>query len=447
MYRFIFMTMALMLFLMFGCSEDNSTEPTPVSLADFTLTIENIALAKSYLSSGIFNTPTGGSSPAPIGPGEAYEFTFDAVPGNKLSFATMFVHSNDFFYAPDQNGIELFNGTMQVTGDITAQIKLWDSGTEINQEPGLGSDQAPRQSGANTGAADPTNTVREAPDTFNNLPAVSAVLKVTLSSTSATGFMARIENVSTATTLMTSDGNSAAVPLAPGVFVIHSGNNPLFNDGMADAGNGLEALAEDGDPSDLFAYLAMDTGVTQVLAPGIWAVHSSDDILFAAGQMDMGEGLEALAEDGDPSVLASALGTKTGVRSSGVFNTPQGASSPAPAGPGNIYEFNFSAQDGDKLSFATMFVQSNDLFYAPDGMGIDLFDASGNTVTGEITSQIYLWDAGTEQNEMPGVGLNQAPRQEAANTGLDENGIVQLVNDGFQYPLVQEVIKITLSKQ
>ena len=43
---------------------------------------------------------------------------------------------------------------MPVTGDITSSISLWDAGTEVNQEPGAGADQAPRQSGPNTGAAE-----------------------------------------------------------------------------------------------------------------------------------------------------------------------------------------------------------------------------------------------------------------------------------------------------
>ena len=238
---------------------------------------------RSYSGSGVFNTPLGASGPAPIGPGESYEFSFDAAPGSRLSFATMFVHSNDFFYAPGSMGIELYNGVTQVTGDVTAEIKLWDAGTEINQEPGVGADQAPRQTGANTGAADPDNMVREAPDSFTNLPDVTQVIKVTLSSTSATGFKARIENVSNSSTLNSSMGIVGAVPLAPGIFVIHSGDNPLFTIGQPDAGMGLEGLAEDGDPSGLYSYVEMKTGITQIIAPGVWALHTKDDVLFISG--------------------------------------------------------------------------------------------------------------------------------------------------------------------
>ena len=446
MQRILFISLPLLILFYMGCKDDNPAEPGNPS-SDFLVTIENVAGSFTYTGSGVFNTPVGAGAPAAIGPGESYEFTFDATPGSRLSFATMFVQSNDFFYAPAVNGIELFNGSDQVTGDVTSQIKLWDAGTEVNQEPGLGVDQAPRQGGANTGDVDPDNTVREAPDTFNNLPVVSDVIKVTLSTQSTTGFKVTIENVSTSTTLSSSDDGMHAVPLAPGVFVIHSGDNPLFTPGTPDAGNGLEGIAEDGNPSDLDDYVSMMAGITQIIAPGVWAVHTGDDILFMSGQADYGEGLEALAEDGDPSVISSSVSSKSGVRLSGVFNTPVGSAGPGPVVPGSSYQFSFTANAGEKLSLSTMFVQSNDLFYSPDGMGINLFDSSNNPVTGDVTSMFQLWDAGTEKNEKPGFGANQAPRQSGANTGEDENGNVINVNDGFSYPSVSDVIKVTIEMQ
>ncbi|NIR52791.1 hypothetical protein GWO43_29635, partial [candidate division KSB1 bacterium] len=116
---------------------------------------------------------------------------------------------------------------------------------------------------------------------------------------------------------------------------------------------------------------------------------------------------------------------------SGVFNTPVGASSPAPIGPGGAYEFTFTANSGDRLSFATMFVPSNDLFFAPDENGVALFDSDGTPISGEVTAQIMLWDAGTEVNQKPGVGSEQVQRQTGPDTGANENGVVQLVNDAF----------------
>ena len=161
------------------------------------------------------------------------------------------------------------------------------------------------------------------------------------------------------------------------------------------------------------------------LAPGVWVVHQTTDPLFTAGQADRGEGLEALAEDGNPATLGTLLATKFG-SNSGVFNTPLGANQPGPALPEDIYHFTFNARPGDYLSFATMFVQSNDLFYAPSGQGIALFDHNGNPTAGNISDQVFLWDAGTEVDEEPGNGPNQAPHQSGPNVGSDENGLVVL---------------------
>ena len=137
---------------------------------------------------------------------------------------------------------------------------------------------------------------------------------------------------------------------------------------------GLEEIAEDGDPTNLTTTLGDDTGLITPLSPGVWAVHDNGiNPLFNTGSPDLGEGLEAIAEDGDPASLASALTGKAGVLNSGIFNTPVGSGGPGPAVPGGAYEFSFTAEDGDYLSFMTMFVQSNDLFYTfPEG-GIPLF--------------------------------------------------------------------------
>ena len=132
-------------------------------------------------------------------------------------------------------------------------------------------------------------------------------------------------------------------------------------------------------------------------------------------------------------------------RNSGIFNTPVGADGPGPLTPGSAYEFTFVARPGDRLSFATMYVQSNDLFLAPGDTGIALFTDDRQPISGDVTDQIGLWDAGTEVNEEPGVGANQAPRQAAANTGADEGGTVRLVDDGFAYPTIADIVRITIT--
>jgi hypothetical protein len=182
---------------------------------------------------------------------------------------------------------------------------------------------------------------------------------------------------------------------------------------------------------------------TILLAPGTWVVFSEGEPIFTVEEPDRGQGLEALAEDGDPSGLSVSLGEYMGVIETGVFNTPSEASDPGPLGPGRAYAFEFYAEDGNRLSFATMFVQSNDLFYAPDGGGIALFNQEGVSLDGDITEFISFWDAGTEVNQAPGVGADQAPRQSGPNSGDDEMGAIRLVDDGFTYP--ENVLRVTIS--
>ena len=180
-------------------------------------------------------------------------------------------------------------------------------------------------------------------------------------------------------------------------------------------------------------------------APGVWIVQKKNSApIFINGLPDFGDGLEALAEDGSTDMLNNSLNNHPKVRDKGVFNTPVGASGPAPIFPGEAYEFSFTAKPNDYLNFATMFIQSNDLFVGPSQQGIALFDEQGDPIYGDITSYLDLWDAGTEVNEEPGVGPNQAPRQSGPDTGIDENGVVQIVNDGFDYPAVHEVLKVTI---
>ncbi len=409
----------------------------------FRLRIENVGAEYPFIHTGTFDTAVGARAPGPIGPGQAFEVSFTAGRGARLSLATMFAESNDFFFAPDGDGIPLYDDTgAAVSGDLTGRIALWDAGTELNQEPGLGPDQAPRQEQPGQGAPDPDDRVRLAPDTFGNLPAVEEVIRVTLTPGAEQSFRLRIENLSNATTLMTSDGDSRAVPLSPGSFAVHEAPDPLFTAGEEDRGEGLERIAEDGLAMRLGRSVAGDTGVTVPLSPGVWLVHRAAAPLFADGAPDRGAGLERIAEDGDPAELGAALADEN----AGVFDTAVGASAPGPILPGQAFEVELTASPGDRLSLATMFAQSNDLFFAPGPEGIALFDGD-QPVTGDVTASVALWDAGTEVNQEPGVGNQQAPRQAAPDTGAAEGGPVQTIAeraDGYAYPGVADQIRVTL---
>jgi hypothetical protein len=181
-------------------------------------------------------------------------------------------------------------------------------------------------------------------------------------------------------------------------------------------------------------------------SPGVAVVHTDKGPIFSTGKKDRGQGLEAQSEDGDSGMLAKSLDGGKGIKSVSVFNTPVGASSPGPITPGAAYEFTISAMPGDRLSLTTMMGQSNDWFYAPAESGIELFK-NGKAISGDITSQIILWDAGTEVNQEPGIGPDQGPRQKAANSGETENGIVRNAKDvtyGPTFSKVANVMDVTI---
>ena len=99
-----------------------------------------------------------------------------------------------------------------------------------------------------------------------------------------------------------------------------------------------------------------------------------------------------------------------------VFNTPVGASDPGPLINGNAYAVTFSAEPGDYVSLATMFVESNDWIIGTPDWGIELYNDT-TPRTGDVTGQLYVLDVGTEADEPVGEGENQAPRQAEPNTG------------------------------
>lgn len=182
-----------------------------------------------------------------------------------------------------------------------------------------------------------------------------------------------------------------------------------------------------------------------VSAPVLWVVHTgSSNPIFTGGKRDAGAGLELLAETGNPTDLVKSLTGKSGLVSVGADATPVGAAAEGPITPGQSYEFEIAAQPGQVLSTAWMFGQSNDLFYSND-RPIALFDAAGKPVSGEMTTQLSLWDAGTEVNEEPGLGPNQGPRQKTPVDGVPEHQGIAHVRDKYSYPRTADVLRFTIT--
>jgi hypothetical protein len=193
--------------------------------------------------------------------------------------------------------------------------------------------------------------------------------------------------------------------------------------------------------------LALSNGGTApfVSAPVLWAVHTgAGNPIFTRGRPESGNGLERLAETGNPGGLVKSLSAASGLFSVGAEARPIGATSDGPLTPGQAYEFEISARPGQALSLAWMFGQSNDLFYGNE-RPIALFTPGGKPVSGDMTPQVSLWDAGTELNEEPGLGPNQGPRQKAEDAGTPERNVISNVRDRWSYPNTGAVLKLEIT--
>jgi hypothetical protein len=180
------------------------------------------------------------------------------------------------------------------------------------------------------------------------------------------------------------------------------------------------------------------------LSPGLYVLDGKGVRLFKEGAKATA-GLEGQAEDGNPEGIVKALESMHhDAALHGVFNTPSGATGPAPIGPGAAYEFTLSAAPKMKLTLVTMFGQSNDYFYATE-KPVELFDAAGEPLSGDITARFALYDAGTEVNQELGVGTDQAPRQKAPNTGAGENGVVHRAKADAFYSKTGQLFRVTVT--
>lgn len=67
--------------------------------------------------------------------------------------------------------------------------------------------------------------------------------------------------------------------------------------------------------------------------------------------------------------------------------------------PGQSVSFKFKAGKGQALMFTTMYGKSKDWFFASQQPGIKLFNAQGKAMTGDVSSQVKLWDNGTKNDK------------------------------------------------
>jgi hypothetical protein len=398
-----------------------------------TITIENVLNSKPLVESGTFK---GTGTPPVILPGQSVSFSFSAAKNQRLTFATMYGWSNDLFFAPANPGIKLYNddGTA-ITGDVSAQIKLWDNGTRVNQKPGM--------SVTHPGTAEaPAKNIKEVTTTDdygNSYVAASQLMKASLVYNGNSTFTITIMN--------NSGGTANETPFSPGVWAISyvAGGNLLLPEPVYSAGkptaNGLTDIAEAGNNTPLSTYLTGITGIFTPLSPILVVVYNGmANPFYKVGESDRGEGLKELAQKGNADILAAYLKTKAGVRSVYVLKEPASTVLLPRVGDANggMVSQQLTITKGDKIAIATMYGFSNDWFFATTGNDIE------GMQKGDVSSSIGLFDNGTALNQFPGAGITQF---NLAGTPLTESMPIQAVPNpnGFTtLPAINNMIKVSL---
>lgn len=410
-----------------ACKKDHNTPP-PTGV---TLTVENVLQSRPLVESGTFK---GAGTPGLIFPGDSISIHFSAAKGEAISFAAMYGWSNDLFFAPANPGIQAYDGSGNpIEGDVSAQVKLWDNGTRINQVPGATVTHPGTATNDNVTEVQGTDAQGNTYLTAGQL--VSAHLKYDGNSY----FTLTLKNVS--------GGTKNETPLSPGVWAVSYivGGNllnaaPVYAKDKPTA-NGLTNIAEAGDNSALSAYLTANTGIFTPLSPILVVVYNGDaNPFFKPGEADRGEGLKNLAQQGNADILAAALKTKPGVKAVYVLPAPSTkVLLPVIAEmSGGMVSQALQVQKGDRLAIATMYGFSNDWFFATTGNGVDA------TVKGDLSGNIALYDDGTAIDQFPGAGITQF---NLSGTPLADSKPIALVpnpNAFTTLPAINNIIHVKL---
>ena len=421
--------LAALPFVMSACKKEN--HPGGAAPQMETITVENVLQSQPLVESGTFQ---GTGSPALILPGQSVTISFSAAKGEALSFATMYGWSNDLFFAPGNPGIAVYDNTgTPIEGDVSAQVKLWDNGTRINQNPG--------STVSHPGVADSKNIaeVNGTDAQGNAYLAASQLVKATLQYNGNSNFTLTLQNIS--------GGTANETPLSPGVWTVSYivGGSLLMPDPLYTAGqptaHGLTNIAEMGDNSLLSAYVKTITGIFTPLSPVLVVVYNGiDNPIYKVGELDRGQGLKYLAQRGVPDTLANYLRNVKGVKE--VYILPDPASRvllPVINGKaGSKVSQEITVKKGDRLAIATMYGFSNDWFFATTGNGVDA------TETGDISASMQLYNDGTAIDQFPGAGVTQF---NLAGTPLVESipiGVVPNPNAFTTLPPITNIIKVNL---
>jgi hypothetical protein len=302
----------------------------------------------------------------------------------------MIGQTNDSFIGTQPEGVVLMDtsGMPRAANDVASDLRnllaTWDAGTEANEVPGAGPNQAPRQPAANTGSVDPDAKVRLYADSTNDLVALSSLIDVTVTSGSGGYFDIALMNRS----------GASAFPL--------------------------------------------------IVSRVAWATHSEAFSSFLPGQL-ASAGLEALAEDGIPTKLLEEWGANASVSATGVAGTapfPDGQSVMLHVMPDATHRYlSFAAMlVPSNDTFAALGPKGVALL---DEAGNP---RAASAITAEIMQALAAWDAGTEANQGGALGPDMAPHQPAPNTGKSEgSGKTRSVDGVWPFPQTNQLLKVTLT--
>lgn len=154
----------------------------------------------------------------------------------------------------------------------------------------------------------------------------------------------------------------------------------------------------------------------QPLSPGNIVTHSADASLWTVGEASSA-GLQAIAENGDPAVMAGEL--------SGVDAVHRVVTLGAPILPGASATAYIDGTPGDLLSIAVMLICTNDGF---TGVNALTLPASGSE---SVESMAY--DGGTEENSELSTDIVD-PCGAAGPISLPEDGNGRTAEDGTVQP-------------
>ena len=152
----------------------------------------------------------------------------------------------------------------------------------------------------------------------------------------------------------------------------------------------------------------------QPFSPPLLVSHNAEFELFTAGT-EASDGLELMAEDGDPSGLLSEI--------EGDANVNQTVAASGPIAPGGSLTMSIDVDRNFKyISSAGMLVNTNDSFFGLNG--IELLRRKSS-----ITAMAPAYESGTEQNNEECAFIPGPFCTDSTTGGAEENGVI-IINNG-----------------